>query len=149
MVCENTSTPYYPETIRAFTVPLVGSEAFKHSLARGGLTGFTGGTMQNSIIGNKFRLSGNWTISGVESQLDSLSHSLIKLDSTSKELVQVDCEQINAIDMSGVQLIHVWMECASERGIHMKLINLPDIMQQTMQQLGFGKCLTDNYPEAA
>ena len=105
--------------------------------------------MEIRTIDTKFHLSGNWTITGVKEQLDSLSHSLINLTSSDNKYVQVDCEKIDSIDMSGVQLLKVWMEYASDRGIQAKLVNLSESMQQTIQQLGFDHCFADNYPDAA
>ncbi len=97
----------------------------------------------------KTELSGDWTISGVVGQVDSLSHSLIKLSSARNKKVHIDCGGIDAIDMSGLQLLHVWLECASARGIQAILINLPEEMLLTIDRLGLGQCFTDNYPEVA
>jgi anti-anti-sigma factor len=97
----------------------------------------------------RHQLTGDWTISGVAAQCEALSKSLQDLKSGRKKKIQIDCQQINSIDMSGLQLLHVWMECVRMRGVETQLLNLPDEMQQTIQQLGLGQCFTDNYPGAA
>lgn len=98
---------------------------------------------------SKQHLSGDWTISGVIGQLDKLSSSLQKLESAKKKRVHIDCGKIEAIDMSGLQLIYVWMELVKMRGVTTELINLPDNMHRNIQRLGLGHCFTDNYPDVA
>lgn len=94
-------------------------------------------------------LSGDWTISGVVSQIDSLSQSLQKLASARNKRIHIDCEHIESIDMSGLQLLHVWMELVRMRGMETQLHNLPDGMRQTIKRLGLGHSFTDNYPDVA
>ena len=79
---------------------------------------------------SEHNLSGDWTISGVVGQLDLLSSSLNTMESAGKKRVHIDCGKIFAIDMSGLQLLHAWMELAEMRGINAKLINLPDHLHQ-------------------
>ena len=105
--------------------------------------------MATRTTGSKHHLSGDWTISGVVGQLDSLKSSLQQLESTKKKCVHIDCGKIEAIDMSGLQLLHVWMELAKMRGVKTELINLPDYMYQNINRLGLGYCFTDNYPDVA
>ncbi|MDD5284369.1 MAG: STAS domain-containing protein [Desulfuromonadaceae bacterium] len=105
--------------------------------------------MAKRTAGGKHNLSGDWTISGVMSQVDSLSDSLQKGGTGRKKNLHVDCARISNIDMSGLQLLHVWIECARMRGISPQLVNLPDGMQETIRRLGLGKCFTDSYPDAA
>lgn len=105
--------------------------------------------MEIQTTDTKHQLTGDWTISGVAGQVDSLSKSLHNLASARKKRVHVDCGGIEAIDMSGLQLLHVWIECASVRGIQAKLVNLPEEMRQTIQRLGLGQCFSDNYPDVA
>ena len=75
-------------------------------------------------------LSGDWTITGVVGQLNLLSSSLSALKSAGKKSVHIDCGKIHAIDMSGLQLIHAWMELVEMRGINTELINLPEHLHQ-------------------
>lgn len=105
--------------------------------------------MATRTTDSKHHLSGDWTISGVVGQLDSLKSSLQKLDSAKKKRIHIDCGKIDAIDMSGLQLLHVWMELAKMRGVKTELINLPAIMHQNIHRLGLGHCFTDNYPDVA
>ena len=51
--------------------------------------------------------------------------------------------------MSGLQLLHVWMELVKMRGVETELLNMPEGMQQTIGRLGLGQSFTDNYPGAA
>ena len=75
-------------------------------------------------------LSGDWTISGVVGQLDLLSSSLNALASAGKNRVHIDCGKIHAIDMSGLQLLHAWLDLVEMRGINTELINLPEHRHQ-------------------
>lgn len=105
--------------------------------------------MRTQTADSRHQLSGDWTISGVVNQVDSLSKSLEKLASASKKRIHIDCGRIDSIDMSGLQLLHVWMELVKMRGIETELLNMPDGMQQTIKRLGFGHSFTDNYPGTA
>ena len=91
-------------------------------------------------------LSGDWTISGVVSQIDPLSSYLGKLEVSRKKRIHIDCGRIDSIDMSGLQLLHVWMELVKMRGVEAQLLNLPDDMKQTINRLGLGQSFTDNHP---
>ena len=92
------------------------------------------------------QLSGDWTISGVVSQVNSLSQSLQKLESARNKRIHIDCGRIESIDMSGLQLLHVWMELVKMHGVKTELVNLPDSMQQSINRLGLSQSFTDNYP---
>jgi len=102
--------------------------------------------MATKTTDNRHHLSGDWTIAGVANQVDSLSRSLQKLESARNKRIQIDCGRIESIDMSGLQLLHVWMELVKMGGIKTRLVNLPDSMQQSINRLGLGQCFTDNYP---
>jgi anti-anti-sigma regulatory factor len=105
--------------------------------------------MATQTTESRHNLAGDWTISGVVGQLDSLSSSLDKLESAKKKRVHIDCGKIDAIDMSGLQLLHVWLELVKMRGMEADLVNLPADMQQNIRHLGLGQCFTDNYSNAA
>lgn len=105
--------------------------------------------MTTQTADSRHQLSGDWTISGVVNQVNLLSKSLEKLVSASKKRIHVDCGRIDSIDMSGLQLLHVWMELVKMRGIETELLNMPDGMRQTIKRLGLGHSFTDNYPGAA
>lgn len=97
----------------------------------------------------KHQLTGDWTIAGVVTQVDALSESLQKLSSEQHKQLHVDCACINNIDMSGLQLLHVWLQCAKMRGIRTRLINLPDDMQRAIRNLGLHQAFSDSYPDSA
>ena len=94
------------------------------------------------------QLSGDWTISGVVKQMDSLSNTLQSLESCGNKKLHVDCRYIKSIDMSGLQLLHVWMECARMRGVEPQLVNLPVDMHHKIQNLGLGQYFKDSYYKA-
>lgn len=105
--------------------------------------------MSTQTTESEHQLSGDWTITGVVTQIDVLADSLEMLSSNQTGRLQVDCGRIHNIDMSGLQLLHVWIECAKMRGIRAQLINLPERMQQTIQRLGLNQSFTDNYLDVA
>ena len=88
------------------------------------------------------KLSGHWNISGVIHQIESLS-ALPKLESGLDKPVKIDCSEISSVDMSGLQLLHVWIQCLCLRGITPVLINLTVAMQRTIRHLGIEKCFSD------
>lgn len=90
----------------------------------------------------KHQLSGDWTIEGVVSQVDLLSHSLQEMASYSEKDVYIDCGSIDRIDMSGLQLLHVWIECARIRGVQPQLVNLPESLKKTISRLGIEACFS-------
>jgi anti-anti-sigma regulatory factor len=93
---------------------------------------------------SRHQLTGDWTIAGVMNQMDSLSQYLHELAATCKKHVHIDCERIDVIDMSGLQLLHVWIECIRMRGMEAQLLNMPDSMRQSIQRLGLGNYFMDN-----
>lgn len=115
----------------------------------GGNTNRREADMATQITEGKHHLSGDWTISEVTSKIDDLSDSLKELTAKQGETLHVDCSKIGSVDMSGLQLLHVWLQCARMRGIRTQLINLPECMRQTIQRLGLQQAFTDNYPDAA
>ncbi len=97
----------------------------------------------------RHQLTGDWTIAGVVTQVDTLTDSLQKLAVDQHKHLHVDCASINSIDMSGLQLLHVWLQCAKMRGIKTKLVNLPEGMQKAIQNLGLHQAFSDSYPDVA
>jgi len=93
-------------------------------------------------------LSGHWNISGVVHQMASLPvlhHSEFGRDN----LFRIDCSEISSVDMSGLQLLYVWMQCVSMRGVKPALVNLPEGMHQTIKRLGLEKCFSDFYTDSS
>src|SRR5690242_11273841 len=99
--------------------------------------------MANRITSTGIKLSGNWNLSGVVVQIEALS-TLHHLESGleklfMEKLINVDCSDISSVDLSGLQLLHVWMQCISLRGAKPELINLTEDMQQTIRRFGLEK----------
>ena len=91
-------------------------------------------------------LSGHWNLSGLVQQIESLP-VLHHLESGREDLYRIDCSGISSVDMSGLQLLYVWMQCVGMRGAKPALINLPAGMQQTIKTLGLENCFSDFYTD--
>jgi ABC-type transporter Mla MlaB component len=90
-------------------------------------------------------LHGDLTHAGVTHNIIySLAVSLQKIVSGGEKNIRIDCERIRAADVSGLQLLSVWMQCARFRGVEPELINLRDSLQQAMQMMGLGHCFADH-----
>lgn len=100
------------------------------------------------MTGTEALLEGDWTISGVTRNIDSLALSLQQIQQGSEKKLRVDCGQMEEADISGLQLLNVWMQCARFRGVEPILVNVPKRLQHAMQVL-VGQCVIDTYPEAA
>jgi len=101
--------------------------------------------------GTVSHLQGDLTHSGVtHGSIDSLSASLQQIASGSEKNIRIDCKRIHAADMSGLQLLYVWMQCARLRGVEPELFNLSDSLQLVMQMTGLEHCFTgkSNHPES-
>jgi len=98
--------------------------------------------------GTGIKLSGHWNLSGAVRQIESLS-TAHQPESGPETLSSVDCSEISSIDISGLQLLHVWLQCVRLRGGKPELINLPESMRQTIKRLGLENCFADFYTDAA
>ena len=79
-------------------------------------------------------LQGDLTHSGVtRSIINSLAVFLQQIATRGGKDIRIDCGKILAADISGLQLLYIWMECARFKGVEPKLVNLPDSLQQAMQ----------------
>ena len=93
--------------------------------------------------GTVAHLQGDLTHSGVTNNIiDLLAVSLQKIISGGEKIIRIDCERIRTADISGLQLLYVWMHSARMRGVESELINLSDSMRQSMQRMGFEHCFT-------
>ena len=89
-------------------------------------------------------LQGDLTHSGVTHNIiNSLAVSLQRIVSGGDKNMRIDCERIHAADISGLQLLYVWMQCARFRGVEPELINLPDSLQHALQGMGIGHCFAE------
>ena len=93
-------------------------------------------------------LEGDWTITGLTGNLDSMALSLQQIEPGSEKDLQIDCGQIAEADISGLQLLNVWLQCARFRGVKPILVNVPQKLQLAMKVL-IGHCLTDTPSDAA
>lgn len=90
-------------------------------------------------------LQGDLTHLGMShSLIHSLAIFLQQIVSRGGKEISIDCGRILAADISGLQLLHVWLECAKSRGMKPELVNLPHSLQQAMQRVGFEHCISGN-----
>lgn len=83
------------------------------------------------------KLTGDWTIAGVREQAERLlgySHKVGCCKGNCQ--MQVDCADIQRIDLTGLQLLYVWLHFVKERGLHPALVNLPDCVAQLIGNVG-------------
>ena len=99
--------------------------------------------MATKFTAHKHDLAGDFSITGVVKQLASLTNTLKKLEINQNRKLHVDCTRISRIDMSGLQLLHVWKECARMRGVEPQLINLPEHMHRAIQSMGLERSFMD------
>lgn len=106
--------------------------------------------MTSYAAGTVAHLQGDLTHSGVTKNIiNSLAVSLHKITSGGYKNIHIDCERIRTADISGLQLLFVWMQSARFRGVEPELINLSYSLRQAMQSMGFGHCFTGDstHPE--
>jgi len=95
--------------------------------------------------GTVAHLQGDLTHSGATHNIiNLLAVSLQKVVSGGDKNMRIDCERIHAADISGLQLLYVWMQCARFRGVEPALVNLSDNLQLTMQRMGLEHCFAGN-----
>jgi len=95
--------------------------------------------------GTVAHLQGDLTHSGVTHNIiNSLAVSLQKITSGSEKNIRIDCGKIRAADISGLQLLYVWMQCARIRGAEPELVNLPVGLQQALENMGLVHCFSGN-----
>lgn len=93
--------------------------------------------------GTVAHLQGDLTHSGVTHNIiNLLAASLQKIVSGGDKNFNIDCERIRTADVSGLQLLYVWMQCARFRGVEPALVNLSDSLHQAIQRMGFEHCFT-------
>jgi anti-anti-sigma regulatory factor len=101
--------------------------------------------MANYTEGTVAHLQGDLTHSGVTDNIvNSLAASLMNVDSEVEKNIRIDCGKIHTADISGLQLLYVWMQCARFRGVESQLVNMTAGLQQIMLRMGFGHCFTGN-----
>lgn len=99
--------------------------------------------MTINMEGQVAHLHGDLTHTGVtQNIISSLAVSLQKSETGADKNIRIDCGRVRSADISGLQLLYVWMQCARFRGVETKLVNLSDSLQQTMAKMGLGHCFT-------
>jgi anti-anti-sigma regulatory factor len=99
--------------------------------------------MSVRMAGTVAHLEGDWTMTGVADNIDSMLISLDQLQSRGEKSFQINCGQVVETDTSGLQLLNVWVECARLRGIEPTLVNMNAGMQRAIHELGFIQCFSD------
>ena len=95
--------------------------------------------MRIIMNGTKGQLQGDLTDSGVTgSCIDSLSDSLRRIETGGAKRIRIDCSRILRIDLSGLRLLYVWMQCARFRGMELELVNLSAGLRRGMRKFGLG-----------
>ncbi len=92
------------------------------------------------MAGAEAHLEGDWTMTGVADNIESLVVSLNRMELEGEKSLYINCGRIEETDTSGLQLLNVWMECARLRGIEPMLVNVTDSMRRAIHELGFSKC---------
>ena len=96
------------------------------------------------IEGRVVHLQGHLTRAGVtDGSIDSLAVFLLQIGSGEKKL-RIDCGRIRATDITGLQLLYIWMQCARFNGLEPELVNLSNIMQEAIQSMGLRHHFTGN-----
>lgn len=88
------------------------------------------------IEGTEIHLEGDWTVSAVEENMDSLMLSLERIETGGSKLLCIDCGQIGKADTCGLQLLNVWLICARLRGVEPKLVNITANMRRSIRKSG-------------
>ncbi len=103
------------------------------------------GHMTIRMAGAEAHLEGDWTLTGAAQNIDSLAHSLQQIESGREKNLRIDCREIVKADSSGLQLLHVWLECARMRGVEPILVNVPEKLMNAMKGL-LGHYFIDTCP---
>jgi ABC-type transporter Mla MlaB component len=92
--------------------------------------------MNIHIEGTSVHLQGDLTLSGMTpNEIKSFAYSLQQIELWDGMDVRIDCRRIRTIDINGLKLIDVWMQCARFMGVKLKLVNLSDSMQNEIQKI--------------
>jgi ABC-type transporter Mla MlaB component len=81
------------------------------------------------------KIGGDWSIAGIALQAKPLTELSNRCHEATRT-VALDCGDIKSIDLSGFQLLYVWMHCLHLKGLQPKLVNVPDFMRESQRRLG-------------
>ena len=104
--------------------------------------------MSIRMTGTEAQLEGDWTLTGLTRNLDSIALSLQQLEPKNGKNLRIDCGRIKEADISGLQLLNVWMQCVRFRGLKPMLVNVPERLRHSMQVM-VSQCFMDTYSDAA
>jgi|GEM_PF-983230 len=104
------------------------------------------------------KLCGNWSITGVTDQLQFLKVQLQSLSFSNavdtpasscpmENDPEIDMEDVDQIDLSGCQLLAIWLRHVKLLGLSPVLINVSEEFKQNIHFLGFGSefdCIVDD-----
>jgi ABC-type transporter Mla MlaB component len=85
------------------------------------------------MTGTNAHLAGDWTLRGATRNISLLSRSLQQFEPGSGHSICIDCGGIKSVDMSGMQLLNVWLHCLRLRGVEPTLVNVPESLRHSMQ----------------
>lgn len=85
------------------------------------------------LTGAEAQMEGDWTLAGAARNIDSLAKLLHQLETGKEKVLRIDCRKVSRADASGLQVLHVWLECVRMRGVEPTLFNIPEKMLKAMQ----------------
>lgn len=83
-------------------------------------------------------LTGDWTMAGVVKQVSRLTELDIRGIRPGIPAV-IDCSGIDRIDLSGFQLLYVWLHCLELNGLRPELVNVPPWMREAQLRQGLAQ----------
>jgi len=93
--------------------------------------------MRVHMSGTTANLVGNWSLAGVtQNNLDSLSTALCLINPSQARKLQIDCRQVDAIDVTGRQILNVWMHCVRLRGVEPEMVIPFNNLRHIFKNLG-------------
>lgn len=90
--------------------------------------------MKMFMKGTIAHLQGDWTYSGMtHGNIRTLADSLGEIEASGRDKIRIDCGNVSAFDIDGLQLLEVWMQCARYMGVETELVNMPDSFKQAVK----------------
>lgn len=79
-------------------------------------------------------LNGDLTYSGMtQSSIELLASSLEQIESGGGNSIRIDCKMVSDVDINGLQLLDVWMQCARFMGVEPVLVNMPNSLKRALK----------------
>lgn len=92
--------------------------------------------MSIDLEGRVAHLSGDWTVTSLTKwKIDLLADVLQQVGDGHDWKLMVDCRDMTATDRAGLELLHVWLQCARFRGFEPELVNLPENLRVPLKTL--------------